>query len=134
MNETIQQHIVGLGGIFYKCDDPSATRKWYSDILGIKCSDYGAEFPFREDDEPDKRGYSIWGPFTKNTDYFSPSSKEFMINFRVRDLSGLLEKLADQGIAQHGERMDEVYGSFAWILDPDGVKIELWEQKGEPPE
>ena len=121
--------VTGLGGLFYKVADPAAPRRWYQDSLGIG-SDWGAMFPFKEDAAD---GYALLSPFKAETDYFAPSEQPFMINLRVDDLDGMLANLAAKGIEPLG-RQDEDYGNFAWIMDPDGVKIELWQQKGPAPE
>ena len=120
--------ITGLGGIFYKVADPEATRAWYQDNLGIG-GDWGAMFPFTKD-SPD--GYSLLSPFKSDSDYFAPSTLPFMINLRVDNLDELISELEAKGIAVIG-RQDEKYGSFAWILDCDGVKVELWQQLGPAP-
>ncbi|WP_417449616.1 VOC family protein [Kordiimonas sp.] len=125
--------ITGVGGIFFKCRDRDSLVGWYRDKLGFPFDGTGASFVFREDDAPEKAGYFVWGPFKKETEYFRPSGREFMINLRVRGLEVLLKRLAASGIEQIGEMEEYEYGKFAWILDPEGTKIELWEQIGEAP-
>ncbi len=120
-------NVTGLGGIFVKVADPDATRKWYRDMLGVG-GDYGAMFPFSAD--PD--GYSLLSPFKADSDYFAPSQAGFMINLRVDDLDAMIGELEAKGVAILG-RQDEDYGKFAWIMDPDGVKLELFEQIGSAP-
>jgi catechol 2,3-dioxygenase-like lactoylglutathione lyase family enzyme len=119
--------VTGLGGIFYKAADPEATRAWYQDKLGIG-GEWGAMFPFKEDGD----GYALLSPFKAETDYFAPSGQPFMINLRVDDLDAMIGELEAKGVAIIG-RQDEDYGRFAWILDPDGIKIELWQQIGPAP-
>ena len=121
--------VTGLGGVFYKVADPERTRAWYQETLGIG-GEWGAMFPWKA--EPGGEGYSLLSPFKQATDYFDPSEARFMINLRVDDLTGMIEELAAKGIEVLG-RQDEEYGSFAWILDCDGIKIELWQQKGPAP-
>ena len=121
--------VTGLGGLFYKAADPEKTRAWYQDTLGIG-GEWGAMFPFKKDDP---EGYALFSPFKAETDYFAPSESPFMINLRVDNLDGMIAELEAKGIEILG-RQDEDYGSFAWILDPDGIKIELWQQKGPAPE
>jgi len=121
--------ITGLGGIFYKVEDPDATRAWYLQNLGIG-GEWGAMFPFKKDDS---EGFSLYSPFRADTDYFGPSDKPFMVNLRVDDLDGVIADLEAKGIKIVG-RQDEDYGRFAWIMDPDGLKIELWQQLGPAPE
>ena len=121
--------VTGLGGIFYKVSDTDATKAWYRDNLGVG-GDYGAMFPIKQDDP---EGFTILSPFKDDSDYFAPSGSPFMINLRVDDLDGVLADLATKGIEPLG-RQDEDYGRFAWILDPDGIKVELWQQLGPAPE
>jgi catechol 2,3-dioxygenase-like lactoylglutathione lyase family enzyme len=120
--------ITGLGGVFYQVSDPDKTRAWYKEMLGVG-GEWGAMFPFSADD-PD--GFSLLTLFAADSDYFQPSDKPFMINLRVDDLDGLIGELEAKGI-EILDRQDEDYGRFAWILDPDGLKIELWQQLREAP-
>jgi catechol 2,3-dioxygenase-like lactoylglutathione lyase family enzyme len=121
--------ITGLGGIFYKVADPDKTRAWYLENLGIG-GEWGAMFPFKKDDP---EGFTLFSPFKTDTDYFRPSDHSFMVNLRVDDLDGVVADLEGKGIEILG-RQDEDYGRFAWILDPDRVKVELWQQLGPAPE
>ena len=121
--------IIGLGGVFYKAADPARTQAWYKENLGIG-GDFGAMLPWSLDESGE--AYSIVSPFKESTDYFAPSASSFMINFRVDDLDALTAELERKGIEILG-RQDEEYGKFAWILDCDGIKIELWEQAGPVP-
>ena len=120
--------VTGLGGIFYKVADPAATQAWYQENLGVG-GEWGAVFPFKQDDP---EGFALLSPFKAATDYFAPSAAPFMINLRVDDLDGLIGDLAVKGISILG-RQDEEYGRFAWILDPDGIKVELFQQIGGIP-
>ena len=120
--------VTGLGGIFYKVADPAATQAWYQENLGVG-GEWGAVFPFKQDNP---EGFALLSPFKAATDYFAPSAAPFMINLRVDDLDGLIGDLAVKGISILG-RQDEEYGRFAWILDPDGLKIELFQQRGGAP-
>lgn len=121
--------VTGLGGVFLKIPDTEATSAWYKEILGIG-GDWGAMFPFKNDDP---EGFSLLSGFKIDTDYFAPSKKEFMINLRVDDLDGFISDLEAKGIEILG-RQDEDYGRFAWIVDLNDVKIELWQQLGPAPE
>ena len=121
--------VTGLGGLFYKVADPARTQAWYTEILGIG-GDWGANF--RWADEPGDDPFSLLSPFKETTDYMAPSSASFMINLRVDDLDSMIADLEAKGIEILGLQ-DEDYGNFAWILDCDGIKIELWQQKGEAP-
>ena len=120
--------VTGIGGVFYKVADPAATRAWYAEHLGVNGDAYGCMFTAAAGD------LTILNPFDAGTDYFKPGDQAFMINFRVDDLDTLLAGLAAKGIPCVGEPMDESYGKFGWIIDCDGLKIELWEPKGDPPD
>jgi catechol 2,3-dioxygenase-like lactoylglutathione lyase family enzyme len=121
--------VTGLGGIFYKVPDTAATKAWYQDNLGIG-GEWGVMFPFKNDDP---EGFSLLSPFKSDSDYFGPSSERFMINLRVDDRDAMIAELKAKGIEILGTQ-DEDYGKFAWILDTDGVKVELWQQLGPAPE
>lgn len=121
--------VTGLGGIFYKVADPARTQAWYREHLGIG-GDWGATF--RWGDETGEDPYSLLSPFKQATDYMAPSEQPFMINLRVDDLDVMIASLETKGVEILG-RQDEDYGSFAWLLDCDGVKLELWQQKGPAP-
>ncbi len=120
--------VTGLGGIFYKVADPDRTRAWYQETLGIG-GEWGAMFPWKGDSA---EAYSLFSPFKASTDYFDPSGAAFMVNLRVDDLDAFLDELKAKGVEVLGTQ-DEEYGKFGWILDCDGVKIELWEQLGPAP-
>ena len=123
--------VTGFGGIFFKTTDPDKTKQWYYDKLKLVPNDYGSLFEFREGSNPEKIGYNQWGPFKSDTDYFEPSKKEFMINFRVANIEALIEELRKSGVEITMEIETYEYGKFAHILDPDGTKIELWEPVDE---
>jgi len=128
--ESVKGRVTGIGGIFVKCKDPEATVEWYRRHLAVPFDGYGASFPHREDAD----GYSVWGPFKADTDYMKPSTRDFMLNFRVDDLDAILARLKAAGVQQVDGIVDEPYGRFAWILDPDGIKVELWQQIGPAPQ
>ncbi len=119
--------ITGLGGVFYVVKDPAATRAWYRDTLGID-GEYGPQLNWSE--ETGDKPYSLISHFTDDT-YIKPGRGGFMINLRVDDLDGFVAQLKDKGVDVL-DSVDEGYGKFAWLLDPDGVKIELWEQVQAP--
>jgi lactoylglutathione lyase len=102
---------------------------WYAKHLGIPVTDYGATFDWREKDNPDREGMTIWSLFSSDSKYFDPSKAQVMINYRVENLDALLEALQAEGVEIDPKRQDESYGRFAWIYDPEGNKIELWEPK-----
>ncbi|RED97963.1 VOC family protein [Marinoscillum furvescens] len=123
--------VTGLGGIFFKCSDPEATKNWYHEHLGLATDQYGSTFEFRNTHQPDQINYLQWSPFNADTDYFEPSQKEFMINYRVQNIEGLVEKLRAAGVTICDEIEAFDYGKFVHILDPNGQKIELWEPVDE---
>ena len=119
-------HVTGIGGVFFKTKDKKKILAWYQEHLGIEADDYGSK-SFEWLEKSGKDAITVWSPFEDKSDYFDPSTQPFMINFRVRDLDGLLAHLKSKGVDQVGDIQEEPYGRFAWILDPEGVKIELWE-------
>ncbi len=121
--------VTGIGGIFFKSKDPKAMRAWYEKALQLPMDQYGHSFVWRSDDNPEARGITQWSPMEESTDYYAPSEREFMINYRVEHLDDLLASLKAQGISQVGAIEDYDYGRFAWIMDPEGRKLELWEPK-----
>lgn len=123
--------VTGLGGIFFKCDDPKAMNAWYTENLGFDAGQYGANFEWRHNDDPSKKGTTVWSTFSADTQYFNPSSKPFMINYRVENLQALVEELKKNNVTIVDEIADYDYGRFVHILDPEGNIIELWEPKGE---
>jgi predicted enzyme related to lactoylglutathione lyase len=121
--------VTGIGGIFFKCDDPDKMKDWYRDNLGLVTNEYGSTFEFRNADRPDERNYLAWSPFKSNTNYFEPSKKEYMINYRVENIAMLVEELKKNDVTVCDEIEEFDYGKFVHILDPEGNKIELWEPK-----
>lgn len=119
--------VTGIGGIFFKTNDPEKMKEWYNKNLGLVTNEYGSVFEFRKSDEPDKKGYSVWNPFKNDTDYFQPSPKEFMINYRVENIEKLVGELSEAGVTICDEIEAFEYGKFVHILDPENNKIELWE-------
>jgi len=119
--------VTGLGGIFFKSSNPENTRKWYEKHLGMTMNEYGHMFKWKAEEDSTEDGLTQWSVFKADTEYFSPSTLPFMINYRVADLEALLIELKKDGVEQIGETVVEPYGKFAWILDIDGQKIELWE-------
>lgn len=120
--------VTGLGGVFYTVADPARTKQWYQDMLGLG-GEWGIMLPYS--DTPD--GFGLLSAFPESTEYFRPSEKPFMVNLHVDDLDGMVAELEGKGIEILG-RQEESYGRFAWIVDCDGVKLELWQQVGEAPE
>ncbi len=125
------KRVTGLGGVFFKCQDPEKMNEWYKTHLGIDTGKYGASFGWRDLDLPEKKGLTAWNTFPAGTKYFDPSTKPFMLNYRVANLRGLLEILRQEGVTIVGEVQEYDYGKFGWIMDPEGNKIELWEPVDE---
>ncbi len=121
--------VIGLGGIFFLCKDVDVTRDWYSRVLGMSIDDYGgSSFVQAEAAAMFPQGArTIWAPFKGDSDYFKPSDSDFMMNLMVDDLDGIVAMIEAAGEKLEGEPMAESYGKFAWILDPDGRKVELWQ-------
>lgn len=126
----MKKRVTGIGGIFFKSNNPKAQRDWYAKHLGIESSEWGATFDWRDADNPEIKGQTAWNPFKADTKYFDPSTKDYMINYRVENLAELLVELKKEGVTQIGELQEFDYGKFAHIMDPEGNKIELWEAKG----
>lgn len=119
--------VTGLGGIFFKCDDPKKMNEWYAKNLGLPVEQYGTMFRWRTLEDPDKEGTTVWSPFARDTKYFEPSKKDFMINYRVENLEELVGQLKSDGVTIIDEIAVYEYGKFVHILDPEGNSIELWE-------
>ena len=125
--ESLSPKVTGVGGIFFFCENPKETREWYKKNLGIDTNDYGASFESRNMQNPDEINILQWSPFKQGSDYFAPSKKEFMINYRVQNIEGLLEQLRQNGVTILDEIQSYDYGKFLHIMDAEGNKIELWE-------
>ncbi len=121
----MKNRVTGLGGFFFKTKDPDGIKNWYNTHLGLNTDAYGCTFWWK-DDEGNKCS-TQWSPFKEDTQYFAPSKKEFMMNFRVENLVELLAVLKEEGVTVVGEVEEYEYGKFGWIVDPEGNKIELWE-------
>lgn len=120
------KRVIGIGGIFFKANDPEALAEWYQTHLGIDFG--GTTYSYFQFQEPEKGGMTF-SFFKQDTQYFNPSAKEFMLNWRVDNLDALLETLRTEGVHVFDEKQDGDFGKFGWILDPEGNKIELWEPK-----
>jgi predicted enzyme related to lactoylglutathione lyase len=127
--EDKMKKVTGIGGIFFKCKDPDKMREWYKTHLGLDTNEYGATFEWRQDADTTKKGVTQWSPFTETTKYFEPSTKDFMINYRVENLEALVEELKKEGVTIVDKIEVFEYGKFIHILDMEGNKIELWEAK-----
>ncbi len=125
------KRVTGVGGIFFKCQDPEKVKEWYKTHLGLDISPYGAKVELEMPDDTE-HPYTLWTPFSATTKYFEPSTKDFMINYRVENMEALVAELKKEGVTILDEiaTYDE-YGKFVHILDIEGNKIELWEPKGK---
>jgi predicted enzyme related to lactoylglutathione lyase len=119
--------VTGIGGIFFKCKDPKKMREWYATNLGLITNQYGAVFEWRQGADTTKKGFSQWSPFSEKTKYFEPSTKDFMINYRVENLEGLIDQLRKDSVTIVDKIETVEYGKFVHIMDIEGNKIELWE-------
>jgi predicted enzyme related to lactoylglutathione lyase len=121
--------VTGIGGIFFKSKDPNKMKEWYKTHLGVDTTPYGANFEWRQDEDPTKKGSTAWSPFAETTSYFEPSTKDYMINYRVENLDALVEELKKEGVTIVDKVEDSDFGKFVHILDGEGNKVELWEPK-----
>lgn len=126
VNDTTPK-VTGIGGIFFRSKKPKEIRQWYGKNLGLAIDEYGSPFEFRNANRPDEINYLRWSPILEETDYFKPSEKEFMINYRVQNIEGLVKKLKGNGVTIVDEIQEFEYGKFVHIMDLDSNKIELWE-------
>ena len=127
------KRVTGIGGVFFKTDDPAKLKEWYNKHLGFNTDEYGASFRWKDPNNPEAKtlAYTVWSPFKKDTTYFNPSEKPFMFNYRVENLVELLKILKEEGVQVVGEIEEYPYGKFGWIMDLEGNKIELWEPKDD---
>ena len=123
----MNKKVTGIGGIFFKTENPDKMKEWYSKNLGLVTDEYGSPFEFRNANNPDEINYLQWSPFPQETKYFEPSQKEFMINYRVENLVELVAELKKDGVEIVDNIEEFEYGKFIHIMDPEGNKIELWE-------
>jgi len=126
MSDQKNYKVQGIGGIFFKCENPQKVKDWYSANLGLVTDEYGSLFEFRNPND-NQKNYLQWSPFDAGTNYFKPSEKEFMINYRVGDLEKLVEELKKNGVTILDDIETYEYGKFVHIMDLEGNKIELWE-------
>lgn len=117
----------GIGGVFFKCENPEELKQWYNKYLGFNLDEYGCT-TFNPTELPEK-AYGVWSPFKADTDYLKPSNRGFMINLIVDDVKQVLEQVKQGGAEVIDDVVDEEYGVFGWFIDPAGVKIELWTPK-----
>lgn len=126
------KRVTGIGGIFFKAKEPEKLQQWYREHLDVETvPEGGASFRWRHEDQPERVGMTVWSVMAANTTYFGESTSPFMINYRVADLDALLETLKKEGVPFDGRIEEHDYGRFAWITDPEGNRIELWEPANE---
>jgi predicted enzyme related to lactoylglutathione lyase len=124
--------VTGIGGIFFFSDDPKETKEWYVKNLGVEVSQWGSvSFESRNINRPDEINSLQWNPFKTGDEYFYPSKKEFMINYTVQNLEGLIDKLKENGVTIVDDIVTYDFGKFIHIMDAEGNKIELWEPVDE---
>ncbi|HEX9613396.1 MAG TPA: VOC family protein [Candidatus Bathyarchaeia archaeon] len=124
------KRVTGVGGIFFKAKDAKKLMIWYQKHLGIKPEQEGsttAMFQWREENQEDHFGQTVWAIFPNDTKYFDPSSSQFMINFRVSNLRETLDQLRKEGVRVDDNVVEYDFGKFGWIMDPEGNRLELWE-------
>lgn len=126
-NASNMKKVTGIGGIFFKCKDPKKVTEWYQKHLGLTTNPYGATFEWYESENSTKKAQTQWTPFSETTKYFEPSSKDFMINYRVENLEALVAELKKEGVTIVDNMETYDYGKFIHILDTEGNKIQLWE-------
>jgi predicted enzyme related to lactoylglutathione lyase len=123
--------VTGIGGVFFKSTkDNKALAAWYRDHLGFDVQDWGGAILEWSNDKRVDGGQTVWTTAAPDSKWFAPSESNFMINYRVDDLDGLVTQLKEAGIELVGGPDSDDNGKFAWIMDPDGNKVELWEPKG----
>jgi catechol 2,3-dioxygenase-like lactoylglutathione lyase family enzyme len=124
------EKVSGIGGIFLRVRDVAKMSEWYQKNLGIPVTDGGAEFPENTSEKSDNPARTVWALFPFYTDYFGPSNPGFMVNYRVPNLERMLAQLRENGVEI--EKVEDYdYGRFAWVTDPEGNRVELWEPKSK---
>ena len=123
------KRVTGLGGLFFKAKDPNLMYEWYEKHLGIQREPdgSGAMFHWRDAAQPEQTGLTVWSIFPHDTKYFGPGPTPFMMNFRVENMDELLKALREEGVTIDPKVEEHEYGKFAWVIDPEGNRIELWE-------
>jgi len=120
-------HVTGIGGVFIKAEDPKALAAWYRDVLGMPVQPWGGAA--LRNDAPGHPPKTAWSVFDASSDHFAPSTSPYMINYAVDDMDAMLKRLHDKGVTVLKQSDDDNFGRFAWIMDPEGHKLELWQPK-----
>jgi predicted enzyme related to lactoylglutathione lyase len=122
------KRVTGIGGVFFKAQDPKALGEWYRRHLGMEVEEWGGvAFRWVTEDNPSGVGSTVWSPFKEDTSYFAPSTKPYMVNYRVPDLHALLKVLREEGCAVDEKVEESEFGKFGWVMDPEGNRLELWQ-------
>ncbi len=122
------KRVTGIGGIFFKAKDPRKLREWYQTHLGLDLESWGGTvFQWASPENPSGTGSTVWSIFEDTSDYFSPGTARFMINYRVENLRALLELLRTEGCEVDDKVEESEFGTFGWVMDPEGNRVELWE-------
>ncbi len=125
------KRVTGIGGVFFKAKDPSSLHAWYKQHLGIDVQTWGGTaFPWTDDGGKPVGGSTVWCIAPQESDQFAPSAAPFMINYRVEDVHALVKVLKEEGCHVLDKIEESEFGKFAWVIDPEGNKVELW----QPPE
>jgi predicted enzyme related to lactoylglutathione lyase len=125
------ERVTGLGGIFFRSQNPQALQQWYADRIGIPVGDEGGvTFTWEDPQHPKREGATALAMVPADTSYFGPGGQQFMVNFRVRDLDAMLAQLRAAGVTVDETVQEYEFGRFAWFVDPDGNRVELWEPPG----
>ena len=130
--KTDMKKVTGIGGVFFKCKDPNKVKEWYQKHLGLNTNPYGASFEWYQEPGSSKKSVTQWTPFKESTKYFEPSTKDFMINYRVENLTELVEELKKEGVTIVDNIETYDFGKFVHIMDIEGNKVELWEPIDKP--
>lgn len=121
------ERVTGIGGIFFRANDPNRMQEWYRTHLGVEANEGSAVFQWRHHDDPERVGTTVWAPFDADSDYFGPNGAAFMVNYRVTNLDRMLAQLRAAGVEVDPKIEEHEFGRFAWATDPDGNRFELWE-------
>jgi predicted enzyme related to lactoylglutathione lyase len=122
-----EPRVTGIGGIFFKSQDPDKTKSWYRDNLGLDTDQWGTNFEWFQENNASKKGFTQWSPSNNTAKHFEPSKKEYMINYRVVHIEKLVDRLRNNGVEILDDIVSYPYGKFVHVMDEDGNKIELWE-------
>jgi predicted enzyme related to lactoylglutathione lyase len=125
--------VIGIGGVFFRWGDPGRLYAWYEKHLGLRQTTGGVVlFPWRQAGDGGKEQTTVWSLFPKDTDYFGTANPAFMVNYIVDDLDGMVADLRAAGAPVEDRREESEYGRFAWVTDPEGNRIELWQPPHRP--